>query len=208
MNTNGGLGNLMFYEDTNGISSVSLAAIQTVLFLAHFLIYETWTFSSGGCHAPGPLWLKSTFGVLSVSFLAASLLAFRYTNATLRLFYRAAAVWLGLLSFLFLAAVSSWVVFGASRSGGVGCELPPDRGSAFRRCDGGWVLRSFQCKLDAHHANYGAAGEPAGGMARAQSGADQRCASGARAEWQFSAAHGGEDFEGRAARNFYRGRFV
>jgi hypothetical protein len=30
-------------------------------------------------------------------------------------FYRAAAVWLGLLTFLFLAAVSSWIIFGVAR---------------------------------------------------------------------------------------------
>jgi predicted MPP superfamily phosphohydrolase len=30
-------------------------------------------------------------------------------------FYRAAAVWIGLVSFLFLAAVSSWIIFGVAR---------------------------------------------------------------------------------------------
>src|SRR5271155_43072 len=95
-----------------------IAVIQTVLFLTHFLLYETWTFSSTGSSAAGPLWLKLVVSVLSVSFLAASLLAFRYTGAALRMFYRAAAVWLGLLSFLFLAAVSSWAVFGVARLAG------------------------------------------------------------------------------------------
>jgi len=52
-------------------------------------------------------------------FIAASLLAFRYTNAALRAFYRAAAVWLGLLSFLFVAAVSSWIIFGVARLTGL-----------------------------------------------------------------------------------------
>ena len=57
-----------------------IAVIQTVLFLTHLLLYETWTFSSTGSGAVGPLWLKVTLGILSVSFLAASLLAFRYTS--------------------------------------------------------------------------------------------------------------------------------
>ena len=48
----------------------------------------------------------------------ASLLAFRYTSAALRLFYRGAAVWLGLLTFLFVAAVSSWVAFGVTQAAG------------------------------------------------------------------------------------------
>ena len=53
------------------------------------------------------------------AFVVASLLAFRYTNAALRAFYRVAAVWLGVLSFLFIAAVSSWIVFGLSQLAGL-----------------------------------------------------------------------------------------
>jgi predicted MPP superfamily phosphohydrolase len=36
-----------------------------------------------------------------------------------RVFYRAAAVWLGLLTFLLLAAVSSWIIFGVARLAGL-----------------------------------------------------------------------------------------
>src|SRR6266566_6465334 len=96
-----------------------IAIIQFVLFLTHFLLYETWTLSSPGSDAHGALWIRVVFGFLSVSFVAASLLAFRYTNAALRAFYRAAAVWLGLLSFLFVAAVSSWIIFGVARLAGL-----------------------------------------------------------------------------------------
>jgi len=42
----------------------------------------------------------------------ASLLAWRYTGATVRAIYKVAAVWLGLLSFLFIAGVLSWLVLG------------------------------------------------------------------------------------------------
>jgi len=65
------------------------------------------------------LWIKLALGLLSVSFIAASLLAYRYTNAALRAFYRAAAVWLGLLTFLFLAAISSWIILGVARLAGL-----------------------------------------------------------------------------------------
>src|SRR4029077_153760 len=96
-----------------------IAVIQTVLFLTHYLLYETWTFLPAGGETqgetPGVFWIKLVLGFLSVSFVAASLLAFRYTNAALRAFYRAAAVWMGLVSFLFLAAVSSWIIFGVAR---------------------------------------------------------------------------------------------
>jgi len=96
-----------------------VAVIQAVLFLTHYLLYETWTFSPGGSETPGAFWIKLVLGFLSVSFVAASLLAFRYTNAALRVFYRAAAVWMGLVSFLFLAAVSTWIIFGVARLAGL-----------------------------------------------------------------------------------------
>ena len=91
-----------------------IVTLQTVLFLSHFLVYETWTFSPVG-DIPGTLWIRLVFGFLSVSFVAASLLAFRYTNAAVRVFYRIAAVWLGFLTFLFFAAVFSWIAFAATR---------------------------------------------------------------------------------------------
>src|ERR1700683_2790108 len=89
--------------------------LQSVLFAAHFFLYETWTFSSAANDSSQLRWIKLALGLLSVSFVAASLLAFRYTNPALRGFYRAAAVWMGLLSFLFLAAVSSWIIFAVAR---------------------------------------------------------------------------------------------
>ncbi len=96
-----------------------IVIVQAVLFLTHLFLYETWTFAPGKSGVAGPLWLKLCLAVLSVSFIGASSLAFRYTSATLRLFYKAAAIWLGLVSFLFLAAVSSWVVFGIALLAGL-----------------------------------------------------------------------------------------
>ena len=91
-----------------------IVTIQSVLFLAHFFLYETWTLSSAGSQTSGPTWIKVTLGFLSVSFVAASVLAFRYTNPVVRGFYRAAAIWMGFLSFLFLAATISWIIFGVA----------------------------------------------------------------------------------------------
>src|SRR5271167_3518731 len=96
-----------------------IAVVQSVLFLTHYLLYETWAFSPSGSETPGAFWIKLVLGLLSVSFIAASLLAFRYTNPALRAFYRAAAVWMGLVSFLFLAAVSSWIIFAIARLTGL-----------------------------------------------------------------------------------------
>jgi uncharacterized protein len=96
-----------------------IAVIQSVLCLTHLFLYETWTFSPIGSATPGAFWIKLVLGFLSVSFVAASLLAFRYTNAALRAFYRAAAVWVGMLTFLFVGAVCSWIIFGAAGLAGL-----------------------------------------------------------------------------------------
>jgi predicted MPP superfamily phosphohydrolase len=95
-----------------------IAVIQSFLCLLHLFLYETWIYSPAGGHARGAPWIEWGLGFLSVSFVAASLLAYRYTNAPLRAFYRAAAVWMGMLTFLFFAAVFSWVLFGVTRWAG------------------------------------------------------------------------------------------
>jgi len=94
---------------------VFIAIIQGVLALTHLFIYETWVVSSPQTDAHGALWIKLALGVLSVSFVVASLLAFRYTNAFVRAIYKVAAIWVGLLSFLFFAAVSAWIILGVAR---------------------------------------------------------------------------------------------
>jgi uncharacterized protein len=96
-----------------------IVTLQAVLFLAHFLVYETWTFPLTGSDISGVLSIKLVLGFLSVSFVPASLLAFRYTDAAVRAFYRVAAVWLGFLTFLFFAAVFSWIIFGVARLAGL-----------------------------------------------------------------------------------------
>jgi uncharacterized protein len=85
--------------------SVFVIVIQAFLFLVHWFVYETWTFFRPETDTPA---LRTLALVLSVSFIAASLLAFRYWNGLVRLFYRVAAIWLGFLNFLFLAACLSW----------------------------------------------------------------------------------------------------
>jgi len=92
--------------------------IQTILFLTHFFIYKTWTFAAAGSEPSAFAWLKATVGALSVSFLGATLLAFRFTNPVVRTLYRIAAVWLGIVSFLFFAAGASWIVFGVTQLAG------------------------------------------------------------------------------------------
>ena len=97
---------------------VFVSIIQSLLLCAHFVLYKTWTFQLPANAIPGKTWVGATLGILCVSFVAASLLAFRYTNVFVRTFYRAAAVWMGLLSFLFLTAVLSWIIFGIASIAG------------------------------------------------------------------------------------------
>src|ERR1700689_3284416 len=61
-----------------------VAVVQSLLCLIHLFLYKTWTFSPAGDATPGAFWIKLGLGFLSVSFVAASLLAYRYTNAPLR----------------------------------------------------------------------------------------------------------------------------
>ena len=98
---------------------VLIAVVQTILFLTHLILYETWTFSISGNGGTGALWLRIVLGLFSVSFLVASLLAWRYTGAAVQAIYKVAAVWLGLLSFLFIAAVISWLVLGVTWAAGL-----------------------------------------------------------------------------------------
>jgi len=102
---------------------VPVAIIQSVLCLVHLLLYETWAFSPAGSRTPGAFWIKMVLGFLSLGFVSASLLAFRYTNPVLRAFYRATAVWMGLVSFLFLAAIFSWIIFGVARLTGLDVDF-------------------------------------------------------------------------------------
>ena len=67
---------------------------------------------------------QAVLALLSVSFVAASLLAFRYSNFFVRLFYRIAATWLGFFNFFFVAAGMSWFVYLGSRLLGVTLGRP------------------------------------------------------------------------------------
>ncbi|PYX46999.1 MAG: hypothetical protein DMG79_14940 [Acidobacteria bacterium] len=92
-----------------------IVIIQTVLFAAHILLYQTWTFSHPQA---GSLGIKLALAGLSLSFVSASLLAYRYTNAVVRAFYKISAVWMGVFSFLFIASLLSWTIFSIARVAG------------------------------------------------------------------------------------------
>jgi len=91
---------------------IAVSIIQAFLFLVHIAIYSTWTFFWGIQDNSRAVELRIAFAILSVSFVTASLLAHQYFNPLVRAVYSIASVWLGLVSFFFLAACASWIVYG------------------------------------------------------------------------------------------------
>ena len=101
---------------------IFVSVIQAFLFLVHLAVYATWTYFWGALDYSHAVGLRITLAILSVSFVAASLLAHRYFNPMIRAIYTIASVWLGLVSFFFLAACACWIVYGAPLLFGVHLE--------------------------------------------------------------------------------------
>src|SRR6202044_3826630 len=101
--------------------AVFICVVQAILVLGHGILYATcvwfwrplWQTASGQDNA-AVWWLRGTIFVLSVSFVAASMLAFNYYNLAVRIFYTIAAAWLGVFNFLLWAACLSWILYGAA----------------------------------------------------------------------------------------------
>jgi hypothetical protein len=96
-----------------------IVVFQSVQFLAHFFLYETWISFWGAMDPPALLWLRVITAVLSISFVTASLLAFRFDNVFVRSFYRPAAVWLGTLVYFFMASIGCWILYPLALAAGV-----------------------------------------------------------------------------------------
>jgi uncharacterized protein len=92
--------------------AVFVAIIQSILFLAHVVIYETWIYLWAAPSGSSLLAVRAVLFLLSLTFVSASLLAFRFSNPLVRAFYRLAAAWAGLLNFLFFGACLSWLFYG------------------------------------------------------------------------------------------------
>src|ERR1700692_388833 len=111
---------------------VFLTTFQTVLSSVHGFLFLTWVYFwaphiEGQADAYGfrPLshWrLLIAVAILSVSFLATSLIGFRLTNVVLRFGYRVTAVWLGFVNYAFFSSVLCWLVYLALRLGGARIE--------------------------------------------------------------------------------------
>jgi len=100
--------------------AVFISIVQGILFLGHGFVYLTCAFFFGGWAAAGEV--KLVFAVFSVSFVAASLRGWYSFHPLVRVFYTAAAVWLGLFSFLFVASIAAWIVYVVNAVAGWGWQ--------------------------------------------------------------------------------------
>ena len=94
---------------------VFLIVFQSVLMLVHAFLFETSLYFWKPRQAAQIYALEAAFVILSVCFLGASLLAFRFNNFFVRAFYTFSAVWLGVLNYGFFAACACWIVYLISR---------------------------------------------------------------------------------------------
>ena len=90
----------------------AVALLQVLLVSAHWFLYDTMV-SFWPPFLPmtpaGLQFLRGALFLFSISFIIAALLGYRYSNAFVSLIYKIAAVWLGILNFLFWAACLCWI---------------------------------------------------------------------------------------------------
>ena len=102
-----------------------IAIAQTILFLGHWAIYETWLRFWNLSQTLRPtelLWLRIGMAVLSISFVSTSVLAFRSSSVLVRIPYIIAAAWLGIANYFLFAAGACWIFYGAVRLAGLHCS--------------------------------------------------------------------------------------
>ena len=108
---------------------VFLTVFQTVLVLIHGYLFLTWVYFSAPQAGTDPnvydfaplnhRGLLIALAILSVSFLATSIVGFRLTNAVLRFVYRITAVWLGFVNYAFFSSLLCWIAYLVLRLAGV-----------------------------------------------------------------------------------------
>jgi predicted MPP superfamily phosphohydrolase len=89
--------------------------VQSILFLGHWFLYRTLVRFFGLASPSVLLTMRVGMALLSVSLVATSFLAFRYSNLLVRCLYTGAASWLGIFYFLILAAILAWILYGLTK---------------------------------------------------------------------------------------------
>ena len=92
--------------------------VQSILFVAHWFVYATVAYFWGG--AATSWGSRLAFGLLSVSFVAASIRGWYSRHPLTRVFYTVSAIWLGSASYFLFASVGCWMTYGLSHAAGLG----------------------------------------------------------------------------------------
>ncbi|MGZ3536097.1 MAG: metallophosphoesterase, partial [Thermodesulfobacteriota bacterium] len=100
-----------------------ISVVQSILFLGHWFFYKTLVSFLCRISSPKLLTLRVAMGLLSVSLVLTSFLAFRYSNLPVRCLYTAAASWIGILYLFILASILSWILYALAKL----LHFPPDR---------------------------------------------------------------------------------
>jgi len=93
----------------------AIFVIQVILLLAHWLVLSTWIAFWPGLSPVAIADLRAAMIVLAFSFVAASLVSFRYSNFAVSIVYWIAAVWLGFLNFFFWMSLLIRIIWLALR---------------------------------------------------------------------------------------------
>ena len=90
---------------------VFILVFQSLLTLLHWFVCQTWIYFQQITDNRVIFTLRLVLLLLSLTFVAASLLAWRTFAAPVRLFYKISAVWLGALSFFVIASCLTWIAY-------------------------------------------------------------------------------------------------
>src|SRR5882672_8813070 len=168
-----------------------IAFFQSVLFLLHFFLYETWKFSPAGNDPPCGLVAQDRRRRTVHQFFSnvASGLSLHECFVASHVSSRRRLAWMA--EFLLLCGMHVLDYFRNRTAGGNGREFPSDRGGVVRSISGAGFLRPNECGLDADSADQRPIGKSAASLARTQGRATQRSAPRARSKRPVSEADRG-----------------
>ncbi|MBI5734021.1 MAG: metallophosphoesterase [Candidatus Kerfeldbacteria bacterium] len=90
---------------------IIITIIQAILTLTHWFLYKSLVFFYNPT-STAILWsLRAGIGILSITFLVATIIIHNSDETGWQYFYEAAAGWLGILHWLVLASVVAWIIY-------------------------------------------------------------------------------------------------
>ncbi len=90
---------------------IIIAIIQAISALTHWFLYKSFVFFYNPT-STSTLWsLRAGIGILSVTFLIATIITHNSAGQSWQYFYEAAASWLGILHWLMLSSIVAWIIY-------------------------------------------------------------------------------------------------